>query len=73
MAELKAKLVFTRADGNNTTMTIADADPTLNAPRINAAMDTILSKNVFAPAASDLVSKVSGTLISTETTEFTMS
>jgi hypothetical protein len=73
MAELKAKLVFARADGSNTTMNIADVDPTLDAAGINGVMDTILAKNIFAPNASDLVAKVSGSVISTETTEFTMS
>jgi hypothetical protein len=72
MAEIKARMVFTRADGKNATITVSDADPAVTETQMNAAMDSILTRNVFAPDNSDLVKKVSGKLISTTTNDFEM-
>jgi len=72
MAELKATMVFQRADGKNATISVSDADPAVTAAEINAAMDTILTRNVFAPDNLALVQKVSGKLISTTTQDFEM-
>jgi len=72
MAEIKARMVFARADGKNATITVSDADPAVTQTQMNAAMDSILTRNVFAPDNSDLVKKVSGKLISTTTNDFEM-
>ena len=72
MAELKATLVFARADGKNATISVADADPAVTPAEINAAMDLILARNVFVPDNIALVKKVSGKLISTTTQDFEM-
>lgn len=72
MAELKATMVFQRADGKNATISVSDADPAVTEAEINAAMDTILTRNVFAPDNLALVQKVSGKLISTTTQDFEM-
>ncbi|MBU4541377.1 DUF2922 domain-containing protein [uncultured Acetobacterium sp.] len=72
MAEIKARMVFARADGKNATITVSDADPAVTETQMNAAMDSILTRNVFAPDNSDLVKKVSGKLISTTTNDFEM-
>jgi len=72
MAELKATMVFQRADGKNATISVSDADPAVTTAEINAAMDTILTRNVFAPDNLALVQKVSGKLISTTTQDFEM-
>ena len=72
MPEIKATMAFKRADGKNSTITVSDANASLTAVELNAAMDTILAKNVFAPEASELKAKVSGKLISTTTQDFTM-
>jgi len=72
MPDIKATMVFKRADGKNSTLTVADAKPAVTAADINAAMDQIIAKNVFAPDSSNLTAKVSGQLISTTTTDFAM-
>lgn len=72
MADIKATMVFARADGKNATISVADADPAVTQAEINAAMDLILTRNVFAPDNLDLVSKVSGKLITTTTQDFVM-
>ena len=73
MPEIKATMVFKRGDGKNSTLSVADADATVTQAEMNAAMDLILAKNVFAPEDSDFLSKVSGKLISTTTQDFAMS
>ncbi|MBC3805034.1 DUF2922 family protein [Acetobacterium fimetarium] len=72
MADIKATMVFKRADGKNSTISVSDAKPAVTAADMNAAMDLILAKNVFAPDSSNLTAKVSGQLISTTTTDFAM-
>ena len=72
MADIKASMVFKRADGKNSTISVTDAKPAVTAADMNAAMDLILAKNVFAPDSSNLTAKVSGQLISTTTTDFAM-
>ena len=72
MADIKATMVFKRADGKNSTISVTDAKPAVTAADMNAAMDLILAKNVFAPDSSNLTAKVSGQLISTTTTDFAM-
>lgn len=72
MAEIKATMVFGRADGKNTTLSVADADPAVTAALLNTAMNTVLAKNVFAPDNVSLVKKISGKLISTTTEDFVM-
>jgi len=72
MAEIKAAMVFQRTDGKNATISVSDADPAVTAAELNAAMDTILARNVFAPDNMGLVKKVSGKLISTTTQDFEM-
>ena len=53
-------------------MSVGDADPALTAAELNAAMDTILTRNVFAPDNVGLIKKISGKLISTTTQDFEM-
>ena len=72
MADIKATMVFARADGKNATISVADADPAVTQAEINTAMDLILTRNIFAPDNLDLVSKVSGKLITTTTQDFEM-
>ncbi|MEO1815055.1 MAG: DUF2922 domain-containing protein [Acetobacterium sp.] len=72
MAEIKAAMVFQRADGKNATISVSDADPAVTQAELNTAMDNILARNVFAPDNVELVKKVSGKLISTTTQDFEM-
>ena len=72
MADLKATMVFERADGKQTTMSVGDADPALTAAELNAAMDTILTRNVFAPDNVGLIAKAKAELVVTDTTAFSM-
>jgi|LGVF01.2.fsa_nt_gb hypothetical protein len=73
MPDIKARMVFQKSDGKNFTLSVSNADPVIDDAAINAAMNAILAKNVFAPDALDLVAKVSGELITTTTNEFIMS
>ena len=73
MPEIKASMVFERADGKKSTISVSDANPAVTATELNSAMDLILAKNVFAPDNNELVKKVSGKLISTTTQDFEMS
>ncbi len=72
MAELKALMVFKRADGKNASITVSNADPSIDAAQMNGAMDSILTQNIFAPDQMDLLSKVEGKLITTDVQDFTM-
>lgn len=72
MADIKATMVFQRADGKNASISVSDADPAVTQAELNTAMDVILAKNVFAPDNIGLVKKVSGKLISTTTQDFEM-
>lgn len=72
MADYKALMVFQKTDGKNARITVSNADSTIDADRMNTAMDTILSENIFAPGEMDLVAKVEGKLITTETADFEM-
>nr|WP_320026813.1 DUF2922 domain-containing protein [uncultured Acetobacterium sp.] len=72
MADIKATMVFQRADGKNSSISVSDADPAVTQAELNTAMDLILAKNVFAPDNIALVKKVSGKLVSTTTSDFEM-
>lgn len=73
MAELKALMVFKRSDGKNSSITVNHADASIDALSINAAMDSILAQNIFAPENNDLIAKLEGKLITTDTQVFEMS
>lgn len=69
---VKASMSFKRADDKSVTISVVDARPTLDAAAVNAAMDLILLKNIFAPQGFDLKTKTGGKLISTSVEAFEM-
>lgn len=55
--EYLLSMTFLTTSGSKTTLTISDVSPTLTKAQIMSAMDTIIAKNVFEPAAGAYLTK----------------
>ena len=63
------RMVFLNQGNNNVTLSLDNPRNNLTAAEVQAAMDTIIAKNIFTSSGGDLVSKVSAKIIDTTTTE----
>lgn len=63
------RMVFLNQGNNNVTLSLDNPRNNLTAAEVQAAMDTIIAKNIFTSSGGDLVSKVSARIIDTTTTE----
>lgn len=63
------QLVFQTAAGSRFTISLPDPVDTLTEADVQAAMDTIIAKNVFNVNGADLTGKVAARIVSRETTE----
>lgn len=70
MASYKIVMNFKNSGDKNTTMTISDARPNVTQAEAVAAMDVILSSNIFRPGGLTLVSKVDCKLVETTESDF---
>ena len=57
------QMLFSNVEGRNSTISVADADPTITPVDVELVMDSILAKNVFETAGGELVSKVRAQLV----------
>lgn len=58
------QMIFSNAEGRNSTISVVDPDETLTALEVEAVMDSILTKNVFNTTGGDLISKVRAQVVS---------
>lgn len=52
------QLIFSNTEGRNSTISVADPNPELTEPEVEAVMDSIITKNVFETTGGELVGKV---------------
>ena len=70
MQTQKIVMVFKNAMDKNTTMTITDTRPDVTQAEVLAAMDTILTANIFQHEGFDLVAKVDCKKLDVTETDF---
>jgi hypothetical protein len=58
------QMIFSNAEGRNSTISVVDPDSELTALEVEAVMDSIISKNVFNTTGGDLISKVRAQVVS---------
>ena len=58
------QMIFSNAEGRNTTISVVDPDGTLTGLEVEAVMDSIITKNVFHTTGGDLISKVRAQVVS---------
>lgn len=58
------QMVFSTAQGRNTTISVADPNPEITAQDVEAVMDSVIAKNVFETTSGDIVSKVRSQIVS---------
>lgn len=52
------QMIFSNTEGRNSTISVADPNPELTEPEVEAVMDSIITKNVFETTGGELVGKV---------------
>ena len=63
------KMVFLTTLNKQVTIGLSNPKDTITAPEVQAAMDTIIAKNIFLTSNGELASKVSARIIDTTTNE----
>jgi len=66
----RLQLTFRTAGGRRRTISIEDPKSSLTDVEVQAAMDTIIAKNIFETNDGDLVGVVSAQIVTTEVQEF---
>lgn len=72
MASLKLEMTFKNSEGRNSKISVDNAKTDLTEMEINAAMDAILTNNIFTTSGGEYVEKYKAELIETQVTEFQM-
>lgn len=65
----KLELQFTNFEGKTATISIDDPIEPVNSASVSAAMDTIVSSNIFTSTGGDLVAKKGARLVERDVTE----
>lgn len=63
------EMVFANAAGRRVTIRVPDARPDLTAAEVDAAMEQILSKNIFTSSGGDLVGQLGARVVTQDTVE----
>ena len=63
-------MTFKSSDDKKVSLSVDNPREDITENEIKSAMDLIVSKNIFAPNASDIVSVVEAKVIVTDTTEY---
>lgn len=58
------QMIFSNAEGRNSTISVTDPDPEIIAAEVEAVMDSIITKNVFQTTGGDIVGKVRAQVVS---------
>ncbi len=68
MAQVKTlDLSFKNAGGKQTSISIVDVKDTVTELEVTAAMDLIISKNIFQTGGGDIIEKVSAEVVTKDT------
>lgn len=71
--EVNLQLVFRTAGGSRRTISVEDPKEDLTDQQVQAAMASILSKNIFTTNDGDLVEAVEARKVTTSITEYSLS
>ncbi len=52
------QMIFSNAEGRNSTISVTDPDPALSTLDVQEVMDAVITGNVFETTGGDLISKV---------------
>ena len=63
-------MTFKSSDDKKVSLSVDNPREDITENEIKSAMDLVVSKNIFAPNASDIVSVVEAKVIVTDTTEY---
>lgn len=66
----KLLMTFKTSDNKKVSLSIDDPREDLTEDEIKAAMDLVISKNIFAPRGADIVSVVEAKVVVTDTTPY---
>jgi len=66
------ELIFTNAQGKTVRLAIPDPKQPVDPAQINATMDLIIQRNVFASNGGDLVGKAGARIVERNVTEITL-
>ena len=66
----KLVLTFKSSDDKKVSLSVDNPREDITENEIKSAMDLVVSKNIFAPNGSDIVSVVEAKVIVTDTTEY---
>lgn len=72
MATVRLDMVFKKADGRNSRVSVDNARGDVTALEVSTFMDNLITKGVFEPNSSSFVEKVSAELVSTEISELAL-
>lgn len=64
------QLIFRTAGGSRRTISVEDPKGDLTDAQVQAAMDTIVAKNIFQTGAGDLVAVIDARRVTTEIDDF---
>ena len=67
---VRLQMVFRTAGGSRKTISVDDPKPDLTEAQIEAAMNTIVAKNVFQTSDGDLVAAVDARKVTTEVVDY---
>ena len=66
----KLIMTFKTTDEKSVSLSIDDPREDITEDEIKAAMELVVSKNIFAPGGSDLAALVSAKIVQTDTTNY---
>lgn len=66
------ELVFELADGKSLTLSVPNPKAGVTAEEVNAAMQTILTANIFSREGAGMIAKKSARIVERDVTEFSM-
>lgn len=63
------EMIFQNSAGKNARISVADPKDNLTPAEVQAAMDTILAKNIFDTTGGDIVKAISARIVTRDVTE----
>jgi hypothetical protein len=58
------QMIFSNAEGRNSTLSVTDPNPEITAVEVEAVMDSVIDKNVFQTTGGDITGKVRAQVVS---------
>ncbi|WP_227762438.1 DUF2922 domain-containing protein [Zhaonella formicivorans] len=69
MLTKRLEMIFRNAGGGRTTISVLDPKDTLTEAEVQAAMQTIITKNIFETSGGDLVGIIGARVVTTDVTD----